>query len=414
MKSKVLLSFLSLIIMAGFIEVPAQTVLDSCMLGGLSKSFWVKGGYAFITRLRDNFICYDVSDPGNIHPIGQIYLGRDNFHVFISKQHAYVSSWAQGLFIVDISDPEHMVLESTFDPENGDEYVHSSFVRDNIAYLAACHRILILDVTDPANPVQMGATYLQTSDTRGIWVENDYAFLEDIYDPGFCVVDISDLSNPVLASHTGLSVAGAYYFKSRSNYVYMTGGRVSVIDVNDPSNPFVIDSLDNDCLNVYCYGNQLFVPSEYYGLNAYDISNPAHPRFEWCFYRSGCLDVSVDSNYIYLMVDNDWEPLWLYILRNDITSIDDRKTPPPSLTLSNFPNPFNSATAIGYDLSELSHVKLDIFDILGHHITTLTDTWQSAGHHQIIWNADGVSSGVYFYRIRTGDLSQTKRMLLLR
>jgi hypothetical protein len=81
---------------------------------------------------------------------------------------------------------------------------------------------------------------------------------------------------------------------------------------------------------------------------------------------------------------------------------------------SNYPNPFNLSTTIGFRLPEESEVAIEIYDILGRLVETLIDQKQRAGHHQITWNAMEKSSGIYFYRIRAGDHIETKRMLLLK
>jgi len=80
----------------------------------------------------------------------------------------------------------------------------------------------------------------------------------------------------------------------------------------------------------------------------------------------------------------------------------------------NYPNPFNASTAIQYTLPEPFHITIDIYDLLGRKVAALINEQQQAGYHQAIWNADGFSSGVYFYKIRTGDYTETKKMVLLK
>ena len=80
----------------------------------------------------------------------------------------------------------------------------------------------------------------------------------------------------------------------------------------------------------------------------------------------------------------------------------------------NYPNPFNATTAISYSLSEPSDVTIEIYDILGRKIDILSPGQQQAGEHNVLWNADNQTSGVYFYRIQTGKYSETKKMVLLK
>ena len=94
---------------------------------------------------------------------------------------------------------------------------------------------------------------------------------------------------------------------------------------------------------------------------------------------------------------------------------------PASYSLEqNYPNPFNPSTNIKYSVSELSKVRLAIYDANGKEINTLVNTNQLAGEYNIRWNGkDGsgnsVPSGVYFYTLTAGsNFSQTKKMLLVK
>jgi predicted GH43/DUF377 family glycosyl hydrolase len=79
-----------------------------------------------------------------------------------------------------------------------------------------------------------------------------------------------------------------------------------------------------------------------------------------------------------------------------------------------FPNPFNPGTAITYQLPVAIDVKLKVFDELGREVATLVDGRQTAGTHSVRFNAAGLSSGVYFYRLEAGQFTETKKMILLR
>ncbi len=85
----------------------------------------------------------------------------------------------------------------------------------------------------------------------------------------------------------------------------------------------------------------------------------------------------------------------------------------------NFPNPFNPATTLAFDLPHRSSVTLHIFTALGQLIVTLVNEEKDAGRYSVVWdgrNAYGVhvGSGVYFYRLRAGDFVETKKLILLR
>jgi hypothetical protein len=85
----------------------------------------------------------------------------------------------------------------------------------------------------------------------------------------------------------------------------------------------------------------------------------------------------------------------------------------------NYPNPFNNSTTIEYQIPKSSSVNLVIFDITGKKIVQLVDQKQNAGKYSIIWNGknhnhDYVASGLYFYRIITGEFSKVKKCLIIK
>jgi hypothetical protein len=80
----------------------------------------------------------------------------------------------------------------------------------------------------------------------------------------------------------------------------------------------------------------------------------------------------------------------------------------------NFPNPFNPITKIKYSIQQSSNVVIKVFDILGNKIETLVNEEKLAGSYEIEFNAAGLPSGVYFYRLHAGEFVETKKMVLLR
>ena len=80
----------------------------------------------------------------------------------------------------------------------------------------------------------------------------------------------------------------------------------------------------------------------------------------------------------------------------------------------NYPNPFNPVTSIQFHLPEESKVELTVFDLLGHEVTKLVDQQITSGSHKIEWNSAGTASGIYIYRLKTGNEVITKKMILLK
>jgi hypothetical protein len=80
----------------------------------------------------------------------------------------------------------------------------------------------------------------------------------------------------------------------------------------------------------------------------------------------------------------------------------------------NYPNPFNPTTTIRYGLPQSSPVTLVVYNTLGQQVATLIEGEQKAGYHEVKFDASGLASGMYLYRIRAGDFVQTRKLLLVR
>lgn len=80
----------------------------------------------------------------------------------------------------------------------------------------------------------------------------------------------------------------------------------------------------------------------------------------------------------------------------------------------NFPNPFNPTTQIQFFLDRARHVKLTIYNSTGQIVQTLTNSIMQKGLNRVEWNASGMATGIYFYRLDAGDFSEMNKMLLVR
>ena len=135
-----------------------------------------------------------------------------------------------------------------------------------------------------------------------------------------------------------------------------------------------------------------------------------------CEYISGCDWVVNNIDYTDAFFTSMDECQQICIsLRNDHST----SFPVNYYLHENYPNPFNPITTIEYDLSEDAYVNIIIYDILGNPVNKLLSQNQKYGSNSIQWDATNnqglpVPAGVYLYKIRTGDFSQTKKMILLK
>lgn len=132
--------------------------------------------------------------------------------------------------------------------------------------------------------------------------------------------------------------------------------------------------------------------------------------------RDGIMSLSPINN------DNSWSSPrnWTYTWigdRESPTAVADNRNDgvPASYSLSqNYPNPFNPSSKITYAIRTAGLVQLELYNALGQKVRTLVDGVQAAGTYTLEVQADGLPSGIYFYRISAGDFKQTRKMLLMK
>ena len=92
----------------------------------------------------------------------------------------------------------------------------------------------------------------------------------------------------------------------------------------------------------------------------------------------------------------------------------DKPIPQQFRLLQNYPNPFNNSTMIPYQLPRNSQVQLYVYNVVGQKVATLVNGFKTVGYHTVLFKADNLTSGLYFYQIKTNKNSEIKRMLFLK
>jgi hypothetical protein len=122
----------------------------------------------------------------------------------------------------------------------------------------------------------------------------------------------------------------------------------------------------------------------------------------------------------YLDYNSPYDKMYFHSYMN-LTEVEKIKIniPDKLFLYQNYPNPFNSSTRIKYmipsvGISLMKSLQLKIYDILGREVATLADGIQKPGEHTVSFEASGLSSGVYFYRLKTGSFVTQKSMLLIK
>jgi len=117
------------------------------------------------------------------------------------------------------------------------------------------------------------------------------------------------------------------------------------------------------------------------------------------------LDYTEDG-YMDVNLDNIIEVTGGTAVNNEVPMVNEFKL------AQNFPNPFNPTTNIQYEIPENSFVTLSVFDLMGHEMTKLVNDYREAGSYNTTLDGTNLSSGIYFYKLQTGNLAKTMKMVL--
>jgi hypothetical protein len=116
-----------------------------------------------------------------------------------------------------------------------------------------------------------------------------------------------------------------------------------------------------------------------------------------------------------VLIDQNSNQRLIIIEDTTTTSVEDGNSLIDDYELfQNYPNPFNPVTQIDFILKAGSEIKLSVFNHLGELIMNLYEGYKDAGRHSIEFNREGLSSGIYLYKLKAADFIQTKKMLLLK
>ncbi len=391
----------------------------------------VSGDYAYLVGVVSGFgtgwlRSINISDPANQSEEGVYTTDRRVRGVDVSGSYVYMAVGQDVMRVIDISDPANPVEKGNYDPDN--LYANNVTVSGNYAYVACNGSMRVVDVSDPAAPVEAG--FYPTFISMGSVVRGDHVYVADHLN-GFYILEyvVPKIAGACLDIKPGscpnpLNVTVPKGEKAN-------GGVLPVAVLG--SDEFDVDDIDVSSLELegaaplrYDFKDIAAPPAGDEDCACSDAGPDGHTDLTLKFSRlevaSALGDVSGDGVPVTLTGQmKDGTPIEIL----DCVRIVPRKGDVgPELALSNTlavtslgsatPNPFNPTTVINYALAERGYATLKVYDVTGKLVATLVEDELPGGQHNATWDARGVSSGVYFYRLTAGSFSETRKMVLIK
>ncbi len=390
-----------------------------------SEAFFITGNvvadvaildrYAVVAQDEAGIAILDFSDSLNPVRVGTLELPRrpgtfeDGIALGVTtmRNYAYVLT-AYSLITIDLSDVQNPQLtgaEPISLPEDIAENGQNLFVTQPDSGL------VVFNLTDPAHPARVA--FLQEPPNVAysrIAVSESVAAIA-AFGRGLRIIDISSPTSPQEVS-TVPGAASGIALRNALAYTALDSG-LAVISLANPRAPSIIGQ-------VVIPGSRSFVDMAlsssfvYMALSliyAVDIHDPQHPTIAGIVNKAG-QGTAASGPYVYYA-----DEFGIHRLKNTlITAVKETNIGQPGdFSLEqNYPNPFNAITTIKFSVKEKERVHLRVMDVLGREVATLINETMSPGIHSLVWNADGYSSGIYYFQLRSGTRSATKVMSLIK
>ena len=354
----------------------------------------------------------DVADLANPVHIGNINTEFRVWTAIAYEELVYIAENEGGLRIVDISNPDSVAEVSTYTYE-GRGYVSSIQILNDIAFLTDTRRLIILDISNPSQPVELGV--ISAPDSRDVQVDGNTVFVAERQIIG--LYDISELDNPSLITSVELPEgASANEIGIHNEFIFIAGGEAGVIVYDISNNDPQLTSIFNSpgyARGIEVIEERVYLADRESGIIVLDASNPGE-LIEIGQYNTPGLarGISIDGDVIYIA---DGTNLGIYQFTDPNNIRNGHLSLPTGFAIESvYPNPFNSTTTIKFALPFASEVALNLYNLSGQRIETLVNGRMLAGVHQTMLDGGDMASGLYFLKLEVDFQSFTQKLMIIR
>lgn len=367
---------------------------------GSTEEVLVEGNYAYLANYGLWII--DISDAGHPREVGSFNLLRTTEHILKNDSLVFLSENGK-CYIVNARDVNHPWKVS----EISTGVANSIRFSKPYLYIANNSEIDIWDITDATNPMLKSSIPI-SDPCFDMQIKNNYLFISHAVE-GIVVYDITNHLNPVRIS--SFLIPATKIDISNNILAANSAEKFSVVDISNINNMRLKYSVTINAYikNLFISGDLLFVFPPLGEVQIFSLkdSNLVASYNDSSSHLNGCLS----NDYLFIA-----EGSGMVILKGDnIASL--RETPGvinEFILRQNYPNPFNPTTTINYSLAKDGEVKLSVYDVLGSKVEEIVNEYKHAGNYSVRFNGSKLASGVYLYRLESGNYSAVKKMLIMK
>ncbi len=407
-----------------------QTPVEVGVLGTLQAGrIKVQGNYAYAINVTvnnpDSLEIIDVSNPSTPFEVGSIEVANITWDIDVSGNYVYIAAHNSGLRIINVSDPANPILAGVY----ADHTVHDVQVVGNTAYLASPDfngGFIILDVSDPSNPTLINQ-YNPSGfpDPFDVAVKDNYAYISaPVGTADIILLDITNPNNPIELDDYNPPV-GASDIQAVGPFLYIADGEGGVLILRNTLIPIPVELVSFRAENDNNIVTLTWITATELNNKGFEIQRKQGDA-EWKnigFVKGGGTSSQIRTYRFADDINEFREKSTSYRLKQidfdgSCTYSDEVLVqnifPSEYILEQNYPNPFNPSTTISYSIPVKSNVEIWIYNALGRSIRKIVNGEKEAGRYSVQLDAEGLPSGVYFYRIQAGNFVETRKMILLR
>ncbi len=399
---------------------------------------------------------------------------------FVAGKGLYIANnYAPGVTVFDLTDKNNIVYRGLFNTDFGTP--HDNTVIHNTLYAAFIFSpagLWLADVSDLSSPKSLAEAKYPGAGTHNAWPTEDERYVLTTDEIGTTshnikIWDTQGAAPELVAEYAANPSAIVHNVYVRGRYAYMSYycEGIRIIDIQDPRNPVEVAAYDlngnepcssyRSTWGMYPFSKYIYASDMNLGLHIFEFDQ--HPPANLTgTVKDAQTGTAIPGAYVYFPdeyattrsnTNGEYEIPWFkndrvrvaadalgyqadtletnttatgsiqlnFTLRKSGTAVDEEPANRPQefALHANYPNPFNPATTISYDVPRASQLTLKIYNMLGVEVRTLVEAWQEPGYKTLQWdgrdNAGQIlPSGIYFYRLQADGFAQTKKLAVVR
>ncbi|MBN2532205.1 MAG: chitobiase/beta-hexosaminidase C-terminal domain-containing protein [Spirochaetales bacterium] len=263
----------------------------------------ISGKYGYINYASNSITIVDLHNPALPRIINTFTISGTFNDYEIYGDNIYFVKGSDGILVMNIEDKQNPVIVTEY-PLSG--YISHVEVAENHLFLAASGQVIVIDITDPAQPVTIGQAAIPVKPNgsiHGFVLQNNMIAIGSGYEYCFVMFDVSDPASPQMMYHyLPTDIINHLYFSGNTIYVQEGHYFFRKIDITDVQHPYVKTCIDTKLTmnDVFVAGNYAYAYDYDEGIKIFDVSDPSSPLFISPLYNEGIVaDILVRGTLLY-------------------------------------------------------------------------------------------------------------------